>query len=59
MSGNKQVEVNIAGQVYRFAIAPEEAQGRLIYFTQNVPAGYPPLGSRLGEPAEFPAVASA
>lgn len=23
MSGNKQVEVNIAGQAYRFAIAPE------------------------------------
>lgn len=39
----------------RFAIAPEQAQDRLIYFTQNEVAGYPPLGSRLGEPAVFPA----
>lgn len=40
----------------RFAIAPEEAQGRLIYFTENAVPGYPPLGSRLGEPAHFPAI---
>ena len=39
----------------RFAIAPDEAQGRLIYFTGEVPAGYPPLGSKLDEPAVFPA----
>lgn len=38
----------------RFAIAPEQAQGRLIYFTEQVPEGYPPLGSRMGEPAVFP-----
>lgn len=40
----------------RFAVAPEAAQGRLIYFTQNDVPGYPALGSRLGEPAVFPAV---
>src|SRR5699024_7933602 len=39
----------------RFAIAPDEAQGRLIYLTERVPEGYPPLGSRMGEPAVFPA----
>lgn len=39
----------------RFAIAPEEAHGRLIYFTGNEVAGYPPLGSKLREPARFPA----
>ncbi|MBV1691124.1 glyoxalase [Novosphingobium sp. G106] len=38
----------------RFAIVPEQAQGRLIYFTEQVPEGYPPLGSRMGEPAVFP-----
>jgi len=38
----------------RFAIAPEQAQGRLIYLTGNTPEGYPPLGSRMGEPARFP-----
>jgi hypothetical protein len=38
----------------RFAIAPEEAQGRLIYITEQVPAGYPLLGSRMDEPAQFP-----
>ena len=42
----------------RFAIAPEQAFDRLIYFTENEVAGYPPLGSRLTEPAEFPAVAA-
>jgi hypothetical protein len=37
----------------RFAIAPDQAFGRLIYFTENVIDGYPLLGSRLTEPAEF------
>jgi hypothetical protein len=40
----------------RFAVAPEQAQGRLIYLTENEVPGYPPLGSRLAEPAVFPAV---
>lgn len=39
----------------RFAIAPEQAHGRLIRFTEKTVAGYPPLGSRIREPAEFPA----
>jgi hypothetical protein len=43
----------------RFAIAPEEAQGRLIYFTGNAVPGYPQPGSRMGEPAIFPEVAPA
>jgi Glyoxalase/Bleomycin resistance protein/Dioxygenase superfamily len=43
----------------RFAIAPQQAQGRLIWFTQVTPAGYPPVGSKLGEPAQFPAVSVA
>lgn len=38
----------------RFAIDPARAFGRLIYFTENEIPGYPPLGSRLGEPAVFP-----
>ena len=38
----------------RFAIAPEQAHGRLIYFTGNSVAGYPDLGSRLNTPARFP-----
>lgn len=40
----------------RFAIAPEQAHGRLIYLTQNSLDGYPPLGTKLREPAHFPAV---
>ncbi len=39
----------------RFAIDPGHAFGRLVYFTENEVPGYPPLGSRLGEPAVFPA----
>lgn len=39
----------------RFAIAPEQAQGRLIYFTENTPEGYPPVGSKLREPGDFAA----
>jgi len=40
----------------RFAIVPEQAQGRLIYFTDQTVEGYPPPGSMLRQPAEFPAV---
>lgn len=32
----------------RFAIHPDAAHGRLIWFTQIVPPGYPPAGSKLG-----------
>lgn len=37
----------------RFAIVPEQAHGRLIYFTGQTVPGYPPLGTRLGDPARF------
>ena len=37
----------------RFAIDPAHAFGRLIYFTENAVAGYPPPGSRLREPGTF------
>lgn len=40
----------------RFAIDPDQAHGRLIYLTENSIDGYPPLGSRLRQPAWFPAV---
>jgi len=33
----------------RFAIHPDKAQGRLIWFTQVTPPGYPEAGSRLGK----------
>lgn len=39
----------------RFAIVPEEAQGRLIWLTEVTPMRYPVPGSRLAEPARFPA----
>lgn len=39
----------------RFAIRPEQAFGRLIHFTQNEVAGYPPLGSKIRSPAVFAA----
>ena len=39
----------------RFAIVPEQAQQRLIYFTEHAVPGYPPLGSKLLQPAQFPA----
>jgi hypothetical protein len=39
----------------RFAIAPEQAHGRLMYFTDQDVEGYPPVGSTLRQPAEFPA----
>lgn len=35
----------------RFAIDPDAAQGRLIWFTDKVPQGYPAVGSRLCEMA--------
>ncbi|MCB2073808.1 MAG: glyoxalase [Novosphingobium sp.] len=38
----------------RFAIPSELAHGRLIYLTEQEVGGYPPLGSRLQEPALFP-----
>ena len=37
----------------RFAVSPEQAYGRLIYFTDHEVPGYPPLGSRLNSPARF------
>lgn len=37
----------------RFAIRPDQCFDRLIYFTDKTPAGYPPLGSKLNEPAKF------
>lgn len=33
----------------RFAIHPDEAHGRLIWFSQDTPEGYPPVGSKLAE----------
>ncbi len=39
----------------RFAIRPDQAFDRLIWFTQNAVPGYPPLGSQLREPAMFAA----
>lgn len=39
----------------RFAILPEQAHGRLIYFTEKTPVGYPSVGSQLHNPAVFPA----
>ena len=39
----------------RFAINPAQAYGRLIYFTDKTPEGYPAVGSRLNTPAAFPA----
>jgi hypothetical protein len=38
----------------RFAIAPAQAHDRLIYFTERTMPDYPPLGSRMREPAVFP-----
>lgn len=43
--------LELVGQVAdRFAIRPDQAHGRLIYFTGNPVAGYPPLGSQLYQP---------
>jgi hypothetical protein len=38
----------------RFAIDPQQAHGRLIYFTDRVPDAYPPVRSLLRQPATFP-----
>ena len=38
----------------RFAIVPDQAHGRLIYFTQRTPDAYPAVGSLLRHPAKFP-----
>lgn len=35
----------------RFAIRPDQAFGRMIYFTDKTPEGYPALGSKLATPA--------
>ena len=37
----------------RFAIVPEEAHGRLIWFTEVRPEGYPEVGSKLSRPGRF------
>lgn len=37
----------------RFAIRPDQAFERTIYFTENEVAGYPPLGSTILDPTEF------
>ena len=42
----------------RFAIDPAQAHDRLLWFTEKTPGGYPPLGTRMREPAVFPALAS-
>jgi catechol 2,3-dioxygenase-like lactoylglutathione lyase family enzyme len=50
--------LSIIGEVSdRFAIAPEQAFDRLIYFTEQTVSGYPPLGSKITRPAEFPVLA--
>lgn len=38
----------------RFAIRPDRAFDRLIYFTDRAISGYPPVGSKLREPGVFP-----
>ncbi len=43
----------IGDQATRFAIRPDQAFERMIYFTQNDVPGYPPLGSKLSQPAQF------
>jgi len=53
----RQKGLSIIGDVNdRFAITPEQAFDRLIYFTEQDVPGYPPLGSKMKEPAEFPVV---
>ena len=37
----------------RFAIRPDQAFERMIWFTQHEVAGYPPLGSKILHPTEF------
>jgi catechol 2,3-dioxygenase-like lactoylglutathione lyase family enzyme len=46
--------LEIVGNVAeRFAIRPDQCFGRMIYFTDKTPEGYPPLGSKVREPAKF------
>jgi hypothetical protein len=50
--------LSIVGDVSsRFAIAPDQAFGRLIYFTEETIPGYPQLGNRMSEAAQAPALA--
>jgi hypothetical protein len=37
----------------RFAVRPDQAFERTIYFTENEVAGYPPLGSKILQPTQF------
>ncbi|MFM5932303.1 MAG: glyoxalase [Novosphingobium sp.] len=46
----------IGSAATRFAIVPDEAHGRLIWFTGHLPAGWPAPRSCLRSPAQFPAV---
>lgn len=47
--------LNVIGDVgHRFAIDPAQAQGRLIWLTQETPDSYPLVGSRMGEFAPRP-----
>lgn len=40
----------------RFTIAPAEAHGRLIWFSEHLPQGWPAPRSTLREPAQFPCI---
>ncbi len=40
----------------RFAIPPEQAQGRLIWFSEHLPEGWPAPHSRIARPEAFPEV---
>lgn len=40
----------------RFAIPPEQAQGRLIWFSENLPEGWPVPQSHIARPEVFPGV---
>ena len=46
----------IGAEDSRFAIVPEQAQGRLIWFSERVPAGWPEPRPAIRHPAVFPAV---
>jgi len=46
----------IGSPATRFAIAPPEAQDRLIWFSEAIPEAWPAPRSRLRQPAEFPDV---
>ena len=40
----------------RFAIKPDQAQGRLIWFSEHLPEGWPAPQSRIARPESFPEV---